>query len=553
MDAVPPDSSPPVYAGIVDTQVVGGEASSRIGVSAVRAADAAQGVISAHLSSREESMPTTVDVDLEPLASDNFHLYRVLTSGLEVEERGLSKETVTKAKDAFEKLKLLVVTHLKSDSSDDTFKDTPIDFIHVQVDTGRQTATYWIGDGEKKTVDLSKDRTRYANYHEHMNALNKIVGAETIRGTGNLAQFNEGVSGYRIGASALRSIDIGSARNHSKMEQYAHELLGVLHADPGDEAKEAMCRLSTAETFRSGMQNFLNKERDRLSGKIDAGKQPGGTLDPKDEQTLRQVEELLVLFSDDQIDMLAVNTVLAQDDQGVAEDLSSVDGHAKNLKTALTAVFAKVAEMDKTYKGVKNTLLRRPDKGITPEQKQYMVAAGALALTPGDQLLYQKYCDLHPGLDHTKHMGPEQFLIARARGEESPAMIGIFSHIKDQTFIDGLTQALAAADGLAKAQAEKIKNEQLDELPSMQEAVRAWLSARADAVAPPAPGPAQAATPIERVAPVEDAVPGEVYLGGDDADAMPPPVPPQPPQPSVPGTIRPEGPYVITQEDIDML
>ena len=146
-------------------------------------------------------------------------------------------------------------------------------------------------------------------------------------------------------------------------------------------------------------------------------------------------------------------------------------------------------------------------------------------------------------------MGPEQFLIARARGEESPALRGIFSHIKDRTFIEGLTGTdgvLAKLEGLAKAQEEKIKNEQLDQIPSMQEAVRAWLSARAGAVAPPAPGHAQATTPLPVPDRVEEVGAGDVVLRGDDP-AMPPPVPPQPPQPSVPGAISPVGPYVITR------
>lgn len=482
--STPPIGNSPVNANII--QVPSGEdVISPMGSSAINAGLIGLGAlppgwsVAVDIDNVVARIPTAATVEGRTPVSEKAYIYRTLSPGLLAEEEALSATTVDKVNNKFKEIKALFVAD--SDLMDVNLMDTPLEHIHFQVDTGKQTATYWIGDGLPVTVHLTKS-AQYAVYHKHMEELNKAVGAETIHGTGGLEKFSEGVSGHSRAPSAFHGLDIGRVGKHSEMKQYATNLLKATHPAPSNEARDAMIQLSAAEAYRSVMRTFFDSEKKRLTKNIVDAKKAGNQPAPEDVRELKMVKAELELL--DQENTIATNTVLVQDGPWPSSNLSAAE--------ALTKAFEPVFEE------------------ATPDQQHFMIAAGALALTPGDQLLYQKYCDLHPELDYTKHLAPEQRLIAWVRDvvnrDKLPER---FNHIKESDFGTRLAQAFQEAAGRAATCQIEIEKPSGSAI-SMKDVVAAWLSAHERAMEMPYTPPQPAGPPAEQLARDPIVVPSQV-------------------------------------------
>ncbi len=448
------------------------------------------------ISDREEQVPTGVEANISPLTNRNFEIHRVTSSGLTFKE-DLANDTVTKIQAKYKELEKLIIDNLVNDSRSG-LQEHDIARVNVRVNTGRQVAIWWFEGEAEHVVSLSQDRQNYEVYHQYMNELDKMAGAENIRGVGDLEKFQEGLSGYSSRQSALSAIDLKNVRKLAEMEEYAKDFLKEIYSDPL-EAVEAMKKLSAAKTYLWEIGSFLTAEKNRLQGEIDTAKKAGQNASPQDLLTLRQVNEQLVLFKS--IDMFAVNTALANEGPVVSQDLAGAEALSKKFETALKRVD-------------KNT------KPLTLQQKQYAKAAGALALPAGDQLLYQQHCEAPsdiPNLDFRNPL-PEQIIIGWVRNPPDNA----FSHIQNDHFRTELKKALTQANGLVEARRTKIEGVPVAGGVPMKNAVDAWLKAQGSATftppptSPVSPQPQAATTPLPAVSQMgaEDEE-GELLRGPD--------------------------------------
>jgi len=329
-------------------------------------------------------------------------------------------------------------------------QDHEIALYKISIDLEKKILRYHIdGQTEVKTVDLKtifKDETH--QIYNHLNELEKSIGAHTTRGGHDIRTPFPSVSEHTGGVHGLRSDELSKI----SMKDYVTKHLPKLFKNSTN-PDSAFRRISKMHTFYEKIEQFFDGEIKKLQQTV-ATKKANNKDFSEDEANLKKLEERYALIQE--ADLYAVQTLLAHSDEEITLDGSG--------SVATTGVFVAdrtdvLDRLDKVAERVKDDLrdVARVGKGLfkdrelTPDEIAYTQNVALLAAE--SRVTQCAYMDKH-GLSVDRHMFVERALLKAVADSDNNEDVNFDLLLKDLETSE-LKQSLGQAIYQAERHIEK--------------------------------------------------------------------------------------------------